>query len=95
MTRTSKPGARKLSYQLRLIRILLSRRRRGVNAEEAAPLIGCSIRTSFRHLSHLRNAGLLQPSGGGRYALVEKPKVLPKPGRRAGKSGKPKRSKRR
>ena len=88
-TKKSKKAARprkKLSYQLQLIRVLLTRKRRGVSAEEAAPLIGSSVRTAFRHLSHLRNAGLLEPVEGSRYALVAKPKPLPQPVRGPGRA---------
>ena len=88
-------GARKLSYQLQLIRVLLARQRRGVSAEEAAPLIGSSVRTAFRHLSHLRNAGLIEPAEGSRYALVRRPKPLPQPVRGPGRAKKVQRARRR
>jgi Fic family protein len=95
---TKKKSARprkKLSYQLQLIRVLLARQRRGVSAEEAAPLIGSSVRTAFRHLSALRNAGLLEPVQGSRYALVRKPKPLPQPVRGPGRAKQAPRGRRR
>jgi Fic family protein len=83
---------KKLSYQLLLLRVLLARQRRGVSAEEAAPLIGSSVRTAFRHLSHLRNAGLIEPAQGSNYALVKRPKPLPRTLRGPGRAKKTKRA---
>ena len=88
--KTVRGTRKKLSYQLQLVRVLLARQRRGVSAEEAAPLIGSSVRTAFRHLSALRNAGLLESVEGSRYAIVKKPKPLPQPVRGPGRAKKAK-----
>jgi Fic family protein len=93
--KTARGTRKKLSYQLQLVRVLLARQRRGVSAEEAAPLIGSSVRTAFRHLSALRNAGLLEPAEGSRYAIVKKPKPLPQPVRGPGRTKRAKPSNRR
>ncbi|AUW57093.1 IclR family transcriptional regulator [Sphingobium sp. SCG-1] len=48
---------------------LFSLDRREVTVEEAAELLGSSLRTTYRYVRSLAAAGLLSPMRGGRYVL--------------------------